>query len=213
MKRKSPGAGGGVHNLFRRRHDDDDDDNFLAMPPVTTLETTLDDAIVALTDAHRGAALAELTVRGGINTNDDIANLAAALVLHGQLKLLDLRDNSFGSVDIATFAPSLQRLPHLETLSMRSNGIDARGVHSLCCALMPRPTNELKRVKALHDFAARTDKEISFKRHDILVVTNADSEWWVGHLLGQPDKAGRLPRCVVQRHVRGQFCISCCACS
>ena len=46
------------------------------------------------------------------------------------------------------------------------------------------------KVKALYDFVARTENEISFKKGDIVKVLDQDEGWWLGELDG---KEGLFP--------------------
>ncbi|CAB4003698.1 arf-GAP with SH3 domain, ANK repeat and PH domain-containing 2-like, partial [Paramuricea clavata] len=56
------------------------------------------------------------------------------------------------------------------------------------------PTAKVKRVEAIFDCAADNDDELSFSEGEIIVVSGeADPDWWMGHIEGNPRREGVFP--------------------
>ncbi|XP_071855634.1 arf-GAP with SH3 domain, ANK repeat and PH domain-containing protein 2-like isoform X4 [Apostichopus japonicus] len=61
-----------------------------------------------------------------------------------------------------------------------------------------KPTVKKKKVRALYDCEADYPDELTFKEGDVIIVTGeADPEWWIGEIEGQPNKRGVFPVCFV----------------
>lgn len=61
-----------------------------------------------------------------------------------------------------------------------------------------KPTVKKKKVRALYDCDADYPDELTFKEGDVIIVTGeADPEWWIGELEGQPHRRGVFPVCFV----------------
>uniref|UniRef100_A0A3B5MSA2 Uncharacterized protein n=1 Tax=Xiphophorus couchianus TaxID=32473 RepID=A0A3B5MSA2_9TELE len=53
---------------------------------------------------------------------------------------------------------------------------------------------KLKRVKAIYDCFADNPDELTFREGEVIVVEGEeDSEWWIGHVEGEPDRKGAFP--------------------
>lgn len=61
-----------------------------------------------------------------------------------------------------------------------------------------KPLPKKKRVRALYDCEADYPDELTFKEGDVIIVTGeADPEWWIGEIEGQPHRRGVFPVCFV----------------
>ncbi|KAJ8389188.1 hypothetical protein AAFF_G00122080 [Aldrovandia affinis] len=63
---------------------------------------------------------------------------------------------------------------------------------------LPRKFNtgktKVRRVKTIYDCQADNEDELTFAEGEVIVVTGEeDTEWWIGHVEGQPERKGAFP--------------------
>ena len=66
--------------------------------------------------------------------------------------------------------------------------------HTSARALPPPPSDTANLVKALYDYQARTNDDLSFNKGDHLhVLDKSDGDWWRAQLASDPSKNGYIP--------------------
>lgn len=56
------------------------------------------------------------------------------------------------------------------------------------------PAGTVVHVRAMHDYPAQTEHELSFRQGDVIKVIQQPFEaWWEGEVVGQPGRAGLFP--------------------
>ncbi|KAE8286484.1 Arf-GAP with SH3 domain [Larimichthys crocea] len=82
---------------------------------------------------------------------------------------------------------------------VRTASMDKRGLHSKSPQSPPTPKPRStyakpQRVKAIYNCSADNPDELTFSEGEVIVVEGEeDSEWWVGHVEGEPSRRGVFP--------------------
>ncbi|XP_008395337.1 arf-GAP with SH3 domain, ANK repeat and PH domain-containing protein 2b [Poecilia reticulata] len=99
-----------------------------------------------------------------------------------------------------TVSPKLEKQapqrPPVRTSSVNKPGVQPPGSPA---PPTPKPRTTVskpkpKRVKAIYDCSADNTDELTFKEGEVIVVEGEeDSEWWIGHIEGEPNRKGAFP--------------------
>ncbi|XP_030261189.1 arf-GAP with SH3 domain, ANK repeat and PH domain-containing protein 2b [Sparus aurata] len=88
--------------------------------------------------------------------------------------------------------------PPVRTASVDKRGSNPKSPHSPSPpAPKPRSAHSKqkpKRVKAIYNCSADNPDELTFSEGEVIVVeAEEDSEWWIGHIEGEPSRRGAFP--------------------